>query len=410
MTDLLALPRVESDTVDLSGAKNTLFWKKILPFGEINYEGRRIRFDRQYAVDLTSAFKAGAFDQLAFILDKGDGKHHIDPEYQRGEFVDLAVREDGLYGALKPNSDRAAQLIRENPKMGVSPRIFENLRHATGQTFKRAIHHVLGTLDPRIPGMGTWQEEVSLSAGSVDNTVDLSAATWGPLGEEGSVADNEDTQAEQTGQEGNDSQTDDQEQNDLAEGTEEYLNDDDRALAEQIANGTLGSEGTNDAETAEVANSTESAAGTENGDNTEEVSTTTDTQTDLSGGTEGGQIDLARVIEAQGAQLRQMQIDLARERFEGEARALVGDGVPPVLVDLARPFLALPPDTFSGGAIDLSRTGGEQLPSIQETLRKMLFEVKGILDLSRGEQGTNWAADGKDPEDAILEAWEKVGI
>jgi len=403
-TDLLVLPRVESDTLDLSGAKGSLFWKKILPFGEITYDGKRLRFDRQYAVDLTTSFRDGVFDQLAFILDKGDGKHTIDPERQRGEFVDLAVRDDGLYGALKPANDAAAQLIRDNPKMGVSPRIFENLTHATGKFAKRAMHHVLGTLDPRIPGMGTWQEVVSLSAESVDNTVDLSAATWGPLGEEGSVAGTEDTQAEGTeeGQQGS------AEGGDTNDG--EYLTDADRQLAEQIASGTEGTGGTDDADTEDDAD----AAGSTDGTNTEEVSTTTETRTaqrrtDLSGGTEDTtQIDLTRVVEAQGAQLRQMQIDLARERFDGEARTLIADGVPPVLVDLARPFLTLPATHVS--VVDLSRgADGEALPNIQETLRKMLAEFKGFLDLSRGEQGTNWAADGKDPEDAILEAWERTG-
>jgi hypothetical protein len=220
------------------------------------------------------------------------------------------------------------------------------------------------------------------------------------------VAGTEDTQAEGTeeGQQGSDEGGDT---------NDELLTDADRRLAEQIASGTDGSEGTDDADT-EDESEDESE---DDGDNTEEVSTTTDTQTgstDLSGNSNSGgnrdatQIDLARVIAEQGQQLRQMQIDLARERFVAEARVLVSDGIPPALVDLARPFLELPETHVN--VVDLSRgEGGTSLPSIQETLRKMLAEFKGFLDLSRGEQGTNWAADGKDPEDAILEAWERTG-
>ena len=80
---------------------------------------------------------------------------------------------DGLYVILEP-TPRGEAVLRENPYLGVSARIVEQYSRADGQFFPAAIQHVLGTLDPRIPGLGSWQPVEMANGGDSAVTIDLS--------------------------------------------------------------------------------------------------------------------------------------------------------------------------------------------------------------------------------------------
>jgi hypothetical protein len=84
----------------------------------------------------------------------------------------LSLEGDGLY-AVARLTDRGDALLAENPQLGVSARIVEGYERSDGQYFPAALQHVLATLDPRIPGLGSWQA-VEASNG-VQITVDLSS-------------------------------------------------------------------------------------------------------------------------------------------------------------------------------------------------------------------------------------------
>jgi hypothetical protein len=163
----LLAPLDRQEAVELS---STLWRKQLLPRGTINYKGRKISFDDQYLSDLASSFRGRAFDQVAFLLAKDDNSHTMDPERFRGEVKGMEVTDKGLDVLLDLTED-AADLVRKNPNLGVSARIIEGLDRADGAKFPRAIQHVLGTLDPRVTGMTSWQE-VSLSE-EVGDTVDM---------------------------------------------------------------------------------------------------------------------------------------------------------------------------------------------------------------------------------------------
>src|ERR1017187_10220512 len=105
-----------------------------------------------------------------------DNGHSNDPERTRGEVTDMELRDDGLYVVAEVNP-RGEEVLRENPRLGVSARIVEDYARSDGQHFPAAIQHVLGTLDPRIPGLGAWQA-IEAASPVPDTVIDLPASTF----------------------------------------------------------------------------------------------------------------------------------------------------------------------------------------------------------------------------------------
>jgi hypothetical protein len=170
-------------------------WKKrILPVGDVEYQGRTLHFSRDYLSTLVNAFRSGAYDQVSFQLADAKNSHTNDPERHRGTVTGLELEPDGLY-ALAQVTEAGERVLTENPMLGVSARIVENYARSDGKYFPAAIQHVLGTLDPRIPALGPWQSvDMSNDAGPV--YIDLSGSSW--LGEPGpSYSGDELTPAEQ---------------------------------------------------------------------------------------------------------------------------------------------------------------------------------------------------------------------
>lgn len=178
--ELLLSPTDNGDAVALSPK---LYRKRILPKATIGYKGRRITFDERYLTDLANAFQDGAYDQVAFMLAPDNNAHTLDPERFRGEVKSVEVAEDGLYGVFAVTR-KAAEVLEQNPRLGVSARILENYQRSDGKHFPRALQHVLGTLDPVIPGLGSW-EEVALSneiPEGMYSVIDLSASDYEEIG------------------------------------------------------------------------------------------------------------------------------------------------------------------------------------------------------------------------------------
>jgi hypothetical protein len=133
----------------------SLWRKQILPIGEITYEGRKIRFDREYLAGLVKAFAAKAYDAVPFQFADAENKHSNRPEQRRGTVKALELTEDGLDVLVE--ADAAAQAhLAKYPDLGVSASIREGYERADGKFFPMALRHVLGTLDPRITGLRPW--------------------------------------------------------------------------------------------------------------------------------------------------------------------------------------------------------------------------------------------------------------
>jgi hypothetical protein len=176
-SELLLSPQDDGAAIALS---QKVYRKRILPKATINYKGRKIRFDDAYLTDLANSFHQGAYDQVAFMMAPDNNSHTLDPERFRGEVKSVEVDEDGLYAVFQVTPD-AAKVLDENPKLGVSARILENYQRSDGKHFPRALQHVLGTLDPVIPGLGTWEEVALSNGGPAENVIDLSATSYEEL-------------------------------------------------------------------------------------------------------------------------------------------------------------------------------------------------------------------------------------
>lgn len=335
----LLAPVDSADGVELS---STLWRKQLLPRGSIDYKGRKLTFDDAYLTDLAKAYREGAFDQVPFLLAKDDNAHTMDPERYRGEIKGVEVTSSGLDVLLDLTPD-AADLVRANPKLGVSARIIEDLEHADGRTYPRALQHVLGTLDPKVTGMASW-EEVSLST-VVDDTMDMTQ---------------EEVQVTATVP-------------------------------------TTGAPATPPAPVHPEPNLTQAA---EDALAEEELARLAAADLSGSGGTPVSPVDLNRHAETE-ARVRELELELSRSKFVSEMRVWIDQGVPPALVQLARPILELP----KSPVIDLSNTGGDVI-DVAEVIRSMLGETKGFIQLAV-ERGHSFAGDTEeDRAQSILDNWK----
>ena len=173
MTALVLTPFTAAEAVELG---NRLWRKKVLPVGDVEYRGRMLHFDRPYLGQLVQAFRSRAYDQVPFQLADAQNTHTNDPERTRGEIRDMHLEDDGLYVVAEVTPEGEA-VLTANPKLGVSARIVENYDRSDGKRFTAAVQHVLGTLDPRIPGLGAWQA-IEAATPVPDTVIDLSASAF----------------------------------------------------------------------------------------------------------------------------------------------------------------------------------------------------------------------------------------
>lgn len=171
--------------------------KRVLPVGQIEYQGRVLNFDRKYLEGLAQAFNSRAYDQVPFQLADAKNTHTNDPERYRGEVQQMDVGDDGLYVTVK-TTEAGNKVLSMNPRLGVSARIVEDYARSDGSYYPVAIQHVLGTLDPRITDLGPW-ERTDLSNGTApDMIIDLSTATFAGEAQEGGTITMPDLNADQS--------------------------------------------------------------------------------------------------------------------------------------------------------------------------------------------------------------------
>jgi hypothetical protein len=183
MTAAVLTPFTAAEAVELG---NRIWRKKVLPVGEVEYKGRILKFTRDYLGRLVKAFTDGAYDQVPFQIADKDNTHTNDPERTGGWLKGMELGDDGLYVTAEVNA-KGEKVLTDNPKLGVSARIVEDYARSDGLHFPAAIQHVLGTLDPRIPGLGAWQA-IEAANPLPDQVIDLSAGTFTDLADDGKAA------------------------------------------------------------------------------------------------------------------------------------------------------------------------------------------------------------------------------
>lgn len=363
--------------------------KKLLPVGEIAYKGRTLKFTRDYLAGLVESFQNRAYDQVPFQLADSTNTHTNDPERTAGQITGMELGDDGLYIEVQPSA-RGERVLADNPGLGVSARIVEEYGRADGQFFPRAIQHVLGTLDPRIPGMGGW--EAVAAANDAEVTFDLSGESFTTREEPGGMPElTEDQQSRLAALLNIDPER-------LAALAQQV----DPAAVAQLDGGdgnpepATGEDPELDAMLAEIdAMSDEELAALEAELDAEEAGDTPEPVTAGALSTDDAMaIELA---QAQGEEnARQLEIitaQLDNERWKNERAKLVASGTPPFIADLAQPLLE-----GAGHVVDLSNG---QAVDAGQIMRRVLTEYAKL-----GEQlgiGVELGSPLDEPADTAAE-------
>ena len=395
MADAILTPFDFSDTVK---AGRRRFWKQILPVTSIDYDGQKIDFDEDFHKDLALSHREGAYDQVPLVFADGENRHNMDPRNFGGEVLDIqyrgAAKGQGTWALIEADRD-TDKILRKNPRLGVSARILQNINKADGRTFKRAVNHVLLTMNPRVSGMEPWQA-VNLSDEGTDiEVVDLTAETY----EEGTPMGKPVTKTKSTTSGKIDLSNLSDEQFEtlldlaataLAEDEDIEDEEDEEALDDDVEDTTTTPPVRKKKSKTKITVEKESE---DDGDDEEEEED--DEEVDLS--------DAEKVRRnSDHATVRGMQIDLAEEKWKGQRKDYVLAGVPPFLLDLAEPVLKQP----EAMTIDLSDS--ESIDA-SATIRKMLDGVKGLIDLTPeiGHMVDLSEQNKNDSDDVFLKAWDE---
>lgn len=343
---------------------NSKWRKQLLPIGDFDYKGRTLSFTKDYLLDLAKSFKDKAFGQVPFQLADADNKHTNDPERTRGFVDSVEVGDDGLYLTVDLTED-GEKVLKANPNLGVSARIYENYERSDGRRWTAALQHVLGTLDPHIPGMKSWEQVAALSNAADAAVLDLTDMHFDEEGGgEQPVALTAKEKKTLKGLLGK-----------LGDGNAELTDEDLEALLEDEggADGTEteGGDGNDDELTDEELNELIAEAEAEEAGSTAPIAASNSGDAQV--------IDLASnpaFVESQ-IELARVTAKLNEQTFRNEKDKFVHAGLPPKVVELARPLL-------EGEAHIVELAGGDQIDA-GSVMRRVLIELTRqikILDLS----------------------------
>lgn len=336
-----------------------VWWKRLLPVGEISYKGRTLKFTRDYLAGLARAFADKAYDQVPFQLAGDTNTHTNDVERFGGEVSQMEVRPDGLWVGVQP-TERGAAVLAANPRLGVSARIVEAYDRSDGKFFPKAIQHVLATLDPRIPGLGGWA--------AVETSNDDAAITYDLSGTE-FAGEGDNTMPDLT-----------TEQQAKLAALLDIPADKLAALVGKLDDGTLdqlnGDGGGEDLLTdAELDKLVEEAMALDAaGLLDDDGGTPAPVPVPAAAGLTAEQQLAVELAQATGdeahRQLGIINAQLDRERWQNERRRLTGAGTPPFIADLAQPLL-------EGAAHTVDLSNGDTVDAGQ-IVRRILTEYNKI--------------------------------
>lgn len=387
MTTTVITPERRGPVVELSGK----FRKQILPLGTIKYKGQQIRFDRGYLGELVQAFKQSACGPVPFQLADAQNTHTNDPERRRGTVEDLELGDDGLYALINLN-DAGADLVKEYPDLGVSARIYENYDRSDGRFFPAALQHVLGTLDPHVPGLRPWQA-VALSNDFSGSVIDLSDSEFETgKEEEKKVATKTDLKEilAKLRKDGDETELTDEELDQLlaitdamseqGDGNSEESKDegkkDDRSKTDIVDEEEL-----SDEELDKLIAAAEADARQETGSKPEDTEEGGDQVPDkdkqpqlvATSQEDRKALELAHAqIEQNRIELAGVQAKLAAQEFQAELRTFAEQyGIPPRITELARPLL-------EGSAHVVQLANGDEVDA-GAVMRKVLVELGSTI-------------------------------
>lgn len=338
-----------------------LFRKKMLPVSEIDYNGRKIEFSKDYLQSMVDAFNGGAFDNVPLQLADSKNTHTNDPERYRGDVVAMDLNDDGLYITVAA-TDKGAEILSENPKLGISARIVNEYQRSDGKFYAAAVQHALATHDPRIPGLGSWENVDSFSNNGESDMIDLTGETYK---KETPVPDftKEETEALRAL---------------LAKADETDASVEDAELTDAELDALLAAV---EADLESGADSDEDA----DVDVTDEADTKVDAKdetkvpaaagAELSNQHNDSNVELSNQLKAQATELSRVRAELDEQRWATDRNVFVREyGLPPAVVDKAKSVLMGEGKTFNlanGDEVDAGAVMREVLTEVGK-LTKML--------------------------------------
>lgn len=358
-------PLNQSDVVELSQGSN-LFEKQILPWGSFNYKGNVYTITEDWADKAIKAFEDRAFDQTPFALADEYNSHDVDhrPDRFGGEVLRFIKRPTG-FNAILRLTNKAAETVRNNKKLGVSVRFRENYqRDADQRSWPVVIDQVLGTLKPRLTGMTPWKEVMLSNLDDGTLVEDSSNGVWEMTKPVTGEKDNDNSGAPKN--------TDENPGNSGTEKDNEKVT---LNAAEYAAFKRL-------------IGSSEGGAG--NGSSGNNVTSITDINDDdalidslLSDDKKekepvGLSEDRKRIIA--------LSNEVARSNFERDAQAWKLAGVPPAIIELAAPVLSSYDEI---DVVTLSDDGTSKTIDARTVVRAILDECKGTVALADEEGHAN---------------------
>lgn len=389
-----------------------VYWKRVLPLDKINYRdktgrARVIDFNDRYLADVQNALTQGALDNRTsapFVLADKDNAHTMDPERYRGDVTSL-VREhelpegikaavieregklpQGLYARTEFASKKLAKAVVNNPRLPVSMRLREDVERSDGKKFAAMPIHVLGTMDPKIPGLGDWiPATADLSEYAADDVLDLSDESY----TEATVAKKNKSDKDVSlagGAATLEVPTLDKIEELWGSDVEQWDDDKLNAFLAQYA-----PEDKTDDDTDQDDGDDGEDADDDDGD---------EGDTSMSG---NGEKDIA-LAEAQEArrEARSALKSAAEIKWSATRAATLRKGVPPWVLDLAEPVLMRPNDTV----LDLSEFEDEDDINITQIVQKLVAGYEGTIDFS--EQEGHGGSDDSDPEKSVREDFAKM--
>lgn len=363
MTNILT-PFEFSGTETLS---RRLYRKKVLPVGSISYNGRKIDFTKDYLNTMVQSFNDGAFDNIPLQFADADNKHTNAPERYRGDVVAMSLQDDGLYVTVAATPE-GAKILEENPKLGISARIINDYDRADGKHYAAAMQHVLATHDPRIPGLGSWDNVDSFSNADESDIIDLTGKEFSPPK----------TEKEKSVPEKNDALSDDE----LSRLREFLAELDEVPETEEVNDEAESGEGDDELTEAELDALIEALSEVEE---TETVDPEPELADASLSNTDSKALELAN---EQGIELARIRAELDESKWANERDALMRTtGLPPAVLDLAAPLLK--------GSKTVELSNGEKTDA-GKIMRDVLAEVgklAKLLDLSNELGSYNEAPD-----------------
>ena len=364
----LRLPVVELGNA-ATAIGDGVYEKEIWRVGDINYQGRKVRFTPAM---LKAAYenwkkKPFAYVPFQFLHRSSAGEDH--PRDYAGRITSLSLDDEENPTKMMAQfslTDEAQKIVQHNPEFGVSVKVHPNFVHpSTGQYYGPTLLHVAGTHFPRLGEMGEWKA-VKAGIDPDDETIDLSAGEF-----EGAVPSNDGTVDDNKGKEG---------------GT---MPENNEAVQQEQAfdlSAVMGSDAFKDA--------------------------------------------LKLAVDAQTEDLRKKNEALETKVAEGEKQSYVSTvkaavntfrsgGVPPIVLDYAEALMLSLDVEQRNQTIELSTGSGDEKKDVKmnpiQLVTKMLEEMKGTIDLGH-ERGSSDDHDETDlsnekvQDDAALQLAALAGI